>query len=221
MHLDAARAQRGGDLEADEARAHDHGALRRRRPRDDRAAIGERAQRVHVRQVHARQRQPHRLGAGREQQPVVGELAAVAERRLRARRRRCRATVVFEPQVDALVGVEARRRAAAPSPPARCRPGSPWTGSADRPAARRRRSASTMLPCVALAPQHLGGREAGRAAADDHDLLRARPRPRRAWRLGAASAFSPHEHLAVAPLDASSSDGDRAPARAAPRRCAG
>ena len=37
-----------------------------------------------------------------------------------------------------------------------------------------------MLP-VALAPQHLGGGEAGRAAADDHDLLR-RLRPRLARR---------------------------------------
>ena len=52
---------------------------RRRRPRNDRAAVGQRAQGVHVRQVAAGDGQAHRLGAGGEQQPVVGELAAVAE----------------------------------------------------------------------------------------------------------------------------------------------
>ena len=82
VHVDAARAQRRGDLEADEARADHDRAPRRCRPRDDGAAVGERAQRVHVRQVGARQRQPHRLGAGRQQQRVVGDLAAVAERDL-------------------------------------------------------------------------------------------------------------------------------------------
>ena len=47
---------------------------------DDGAAIGERAQRMDVRQVGARDRQPHRLGAGRQQQPVVGKLLAAGER---------------------------------------------------------------------------------------------------------------------------------------------
>ena len=40
---------------------------------DDGAAVGERAQRVDMRLVGAGNRQPHRLGAGRQQQPVVGE----------------------------------------------------------------------------------------------------------------------------------------------------
>ena len=42
----------GGDLETDEARAHHDGAPRGRRSRDDGAAVGERPQRVHVREVH-------------------------------------------------------------------------------------------------------------------------------------------------------------------------
>ena len=45
---------------------------------DDGAAIGERAQRMDVRQIGAGNRQPHRLGAGRQQQPVVGEIRTIA-----------------------------------------------------------------------------------------------------------------------------------------------
>ena len=67
VHLEVARAQRRGHLEADEARADDDGALRAPRPRDDRAAVGERAQRVDVRQLAARDVEPDRLGARREQ----------------------------------------------------------------------------------------------------------------------------------------------------------
>ena len=54
VHLDAARTQRGGDLEDDETRAHHDGAPRRRRTRDDGAAISERTQRVYVWQIHTR-----------------------------------------------------------------------------------------------------------------------------------------------------------------------
>jgi hypothetical protein len=68
-----------------------------------RAAIAERA---HVREVHARQRQPYRLGAGRKQEPLVGDPAAIDESDLAG-------THVdvgggrLQPQFDALFGVEA------------------------------------------------------------------------------------------------------------------
>ena len=93
MNLDVARAQRGRDFEADEAGAEHDGAARRLGALDDGAAVGERAQRVNMRLVGARDRQPDRLGAGREQQPVVGEPCSIGERdlaraRVDARRRR-------------------------------------------------------------------------------------------------------------------------------------
>ena len=53
VYLDATRTQRGSNLEPDKARAHHDGSTRRLRALDDRAAIGERAQRVDVRQVDA------------------------------------------------------------------------------------------------------------------------------------------------------------------------
>ena len=75
MDLDLARAQRRRDLEADEARADHHDARARAFGAcDDRAAVGQRAQGVDVRLVGAGNRQPHRLGAGRQQQPIVGDV---------------------------------------------------------------------------------------------------------------------------------------------------
>ena len=79
MDLDIARAQRRRDLEPDEAGTDHDRAARAVRRLDDRPAIGERAQRVDVRLVGARDRQPHRLGAGRQQQTVVGNIAAACE----------------------------------------------------------------------------------------------------------------------------------------------
>ena len=140
VDLDAARAQRRRHLETDEARAHHDRAPRRRRLRDDGAAIGERSQRMHVRQVHARQRQSHRLGAGCEQQPVVVELAAVADRDL-ARTCVDRGDARSSAASRCLARCSSCPRATGPIPPAHCRPGNPWTGSAGRPVARRRRSA--------------------------------------------------------------------------------
>ena len=70
------------DFEADEARADDDRAPRALARGDDGAAVGERAQRMDVRLVGAGDRQPHRLGAGREQQPVVGDALAARDRDL-------------------------------------------------------------------------------------------------------------------------------------------
>ncbi len=82
----------------------------------------------------------HRLGAGGEQQAVVGQALAVGEHDL-ARLRVNRGDVGRKPQVDLRFRIEARRSAAAPIPPARCRRDNPWTNSAGRPAAPGRRSA--------------------------------------------------------------------------------
>ena len=140
VDLDVAGAQRGRDLEPDEARADHDGPARRRGALDDRPAVGERAQREDVRLVGAGDRQANRLGAGREQQPVVRDRAPVGERDLArahidagdAARRgagRCRSSSRSCP------------RAAAPNPRAPCRRGSPSRGWAGRRAARRHCSA--------------------------------------------------------------------------------
>ena len=139
MDLDAARAQRRRDFEPDEARADDDRAARASSRRDDGAAVGERAQRVDMRQVGAGDRQAHRLGAGREQQPVVRRRVSPPASTTCARRASMPATSRLETQID----VRSRRRnrpaAAAANPRARCRRDSPSTDSAGRPAAHRRR----------------------------------------------------------------------------------
>ena len=62
VHLEAARAQGGRDLEADEARP-DHDDRRAvAAPRDDGPRVGQAAQHVHVGQVGARHREADRLG---------------------------------------------------------------------------------------------------------------------------------------------------------------
>ena len=66
VYLDAAGPERGGDFQADEARAQDDGRLGALRALDDGAAVGERPQREHVRLVRAGYREPHGLGPGRD-----------------------------------------------------------------------------------------------------------------------------------------------------------
>jgi hypothetical protein len=85
VHLETARAQRGGHFEADEARAEDDGTARRRGASDDRATVAQGSQRVHVRQLEAGQRQPDGLGPRGQQQPLVRHAAAVVERHLARR----------------------------------------------------------------------------------------------------------------------------------------
>ena len=146
MHLDLARPQRGRDLEPDEARADHDGAARAARAGDDGAAVGERAQGMDMRLVGARDRQPHRLGAGRQQQPVVGQrLPPPASVTWRAS-----ASIAVTSVVRAGGRCRLRhkncRAAAAASPPARCRRDSPSTDWAGRPAPRASLLSMTMLP---------------------------------------------------------------------------
>ena len=59
-----------------------------------------------MRQLHPRQRQAHRFGAGRKQQPVVGDLAAVFEYNL-ARTCVDVGDGRLELKIDSLIGVVA------------------------------------------------------------------------------------------------------------------
>ena len=89
VHLDIARAKRCRHLEPDEARADHHGLLKKPELGDQGAAVGERAQIVHVRKIAAGHIEPHRLGAGREQQRIVRD----GGRRPRAPPDRCAVSI--------------------------------------------------------------------------------------------------------------------------------
>ena len=84
LHLEAARAQRGRGLESDEARADDD-PLRSWRARDDGAAVGERAQRVDVRQVGAGHDEAHRSVPVARSSVSVGSVSPSVGQRARRR----------------------------------------------------------------------------------------------------------------------------------------
>ena len=108
VRIDIARAQRRRHLEADEARANHYRPLRNECLRDKGAAVGERAQVVHMFERRPRYIQPHRLEAGGEQQLVVGVTTAVGEQHVPALRiERGSGRIQF--QVDAVLPVERRR----------------------------------------------------------------------------------------------------------------
>jgi hypothetical protein len=79
VNLDIACAQCRCGLEADKAGADHDGAVRAVHQINDRPAIRKRAQRMDMRLVRARDRQSHRLGAGRQQQTVVGNAATAGD----------------------------------------------------------------------------------------------------------------------------------------------
>ncbi len=74
--LKPALARRGSELAADPAGADHHHAPARVEPRPQQVTVGERAQVADPVEIRAGNRQPARLGAGRDQQPVVAERAA-------------------------------------------------------------------------------------------------------------------------------------------------
>ena len=140
MHVDIARAQRCRHLEADEARADHHRSLRSQRLGDQGAAVGERAQIVHMSESRPGHVEPHRLGAGGEQQRIdrhgdCRPRAAPAGWRCRSRRRarpasgRCRAPG------------RTPASAADSTPRTQCPRGSPSKGWGGHRAPTRRRSA--------------------------------------------------------------------------------
>lgn len=139
MDLDVAGTQGGRDFEPDKARAHNDCPARLLGTFDDGPAVGERAQSADMRLVCARDRQADRLRAGREEQPVIGEIAPVGERDV-ARTRIDPGDVDFETQIDAVLRIELSGGSGTQSASA-CRRGNPWKGSADRLARRHRRLA--------------------------------------------------------------------------------
>ena len=76
--VEAALSRDGRDLETDVARADEQHARARRQRRRDGVDVGDRAQVVHAGQLRARHGERARTAAGREQQAVVRERAAVA-----------------------------------------------------------------------------------------------------------------------------------------------
>ena len=139
----------------------------RRRPGRRAVGVGERAQVEHAVQVGAGHGSRRGVGAGRQQQPVVGALArrrpasAGAPRvESRGRGRRCAA----RPRARRTSRRGARRRSRGRP----CRAGSPWTAAAARTAARPRADQDDRA-VEAFVAQGLGGLGAGQAGADDHN----------------------------------------------------
>ena len=148
---------------------HDR-AARRLGEFDDGPAVGQAAQRVDVRLVGARDRQADRLGAGRQQQAVVGDLAAIGEDHL-AGTRIDGGDVRLETKIDGVVGIEV---VAAQRNPFLGRVAGEVILGEVRPIdgcyviiAQHDDAALVVLP-----PQHFRSGETGSAAAHDHDLLR-------------------------------------------------
>ena len=170
MDLDLAGAQRRRDLEPDEARADHDRALGILGIGDDGAGIVERTQDMDMPLAGAGNRQPHRLGAGREQQAVVRHGLAVGERDM-AGLGVDRSHIGRELQVDLLVRIETLRPQRHPF---LRRAAGEIILREIGPIDRRRRVVGEHgdLAAVAVTPQHLGRGKAGRAAADDDDALR-------------------------------------------------
>ena len=190
-------------------------------PLDDRAAVGERTQHAHMRQVRAGDRQADRLGAGREQQPVVSDPRAIAKHDL-ARTRVDASDVRLEPKLDAVLGIEAVRPQRHPF--LRRIAGKIVLGQIRSIDGRRivvaqHDDASLIL----FATQFLGRGEAGRSSADDDNCGRGSGR-----RQGAVLPFwlrqlllVLHEDLAVAAARHSSTRQGSMPERAKLLRSAG
>ena len=78
MNFDVASSQSRCDLKPNEACANDNRAMRVLSRADDGAAIRKRSERIDLRLIGAGYRQPNRLGASRQQQPVIGHVLAAS-----------------------------------------------------------------------------------------------------------------------------------------------
>ena len=146
---------------------HDR-ALRRLRRGDDRAAVVERTQIVHVRQIGARHIQPNRLRAGGEQQRVVRQRLAALDLDLLARG--VDAGDAAARTFDAVLAVEILR--AQRNPFLRRVPGEIVLREIRAIVRRGVVGVDDRDPAVvSAATQHLRRRAAGRARADDHHVL--------------------------------------------------
>src|SRR5579863_6683838 len=168
VDLDIARAQGSRSLEPNEAGTDDQRPPRAFGAFDDCPAIGERAQRMDVRQIGAGDRKPHRLGAGRQQQTVVSKTRATGETDL-ALFHVDAGNFGAEPQLDVVLRI--KRIGAQRQPILRRAAGKIILGQIG-PVDRRRAIIAQHHDAAAVVapPQHLGRGEAGGAAADDDDL---------------------------------------------------
>ena len=164
-HVEPALARRSGDLGADPSRSDHDDRAAAVQPRAQRVGVLDAAQVQHALQLAAGNREPARLGAGRQQQPVVAEPLAVVERHLGSppcpRSPRC-GPAAARSRARRRSPLRARRPARAVTP----RAGSPWTAEAARTGARARRRSSP------------GGRRSPRPAASRPPLRRRGSRPR-------------------------------------------
>ena len=71
VDFDIPGAKRGRNLETDKAGTDHHGTPRSKRLGDKSPAVRERAEIMHVREIPARDLEPHRLGAGGEEERAV------------------------------------------------------------------------------------------------------------------------------------------------------
>ena len=197
VDLDIARPQRRRHLQTDETRADHERASRAVGGRDDGPTVGERAQGMHVRLICAGNGELYRLSAGRQQQPVVGNGAAVGENDV-AVAGVDRDDFGFQTQVDGRLIVEIVGAQGQPV----------FRGAAGEIVFRQvrtvhgRRALAAQHHDVAAKrqpPQHLRRGQPGGAAADDHDFV-GRVHDRRAARL-LLLAPSPDENAAPFLLD--------------------
>ena len=167
VDVDAARPQRGRDLEADEAGADDNDARGALRALDDRPAVGERAQVENLVLVVAGNGQAHGIGARREQQRAVFAARAVLEAD-RARGRIDRRDPRSEHELDVPLLVQLRRPH---RNPVVLRFSGEIVLREVRTIDRRVLIAADNRDGVRVAftAQHVGSREARGTAADDDD----------------------------------------------------
>ncbi len=198
VDLQAPGPQRGRGLKADEARADHGGGTCARRGGDHRVAVGLAAQHEHVVALEPRRVRPVGLGAGGQQQGVVVQRRAIAQREPFARRGRSARPLVESRRsirCSAIEGVVLQRH------PGRVRLAGEIVLGKVRPVVGRQRigAQQRQLARIAEIAQPLGRREPRRPAADDDDRLRV-ARRRSLGRVRRRQLLA-HERLAVRHLD--------------------
>jgi hypothetical protein len=174
VNFDAASAERRGDFEPDEARAHHDCTLRILAALDDRAAVGERSENAHVRQICAGDRKADGIGARRDEERIPSEIAPVLQKHALLRdldRRDLRAELEidhlrrvplgrleWDPLFERVSGEVVLREV-------RAIDGRRVIGAKQRDRAHE-----------VFAPEAVGRGHSGSTGSDDHDFLRTAPR---------------------------------------------
>jgi hypothetical protein len=167
VHGEAPLAQRGGDLETDEARADHQRALGGRRSGDDRAAVGEGAQVVDPRIVRTGYLEAHGIGAGGNQERSELEGTTVSQKDALPRHVERLDRGIHE-ELDPFFRVVLGRPQGNPGLFRRPRQ---VVLRKIRPVARRRIVGADERdrPLVALAPEHVRRGQTGGSTSDDDD----------------------------------------------------